>query len=279
MANLQFPCSTIRAISGMSSKRIMALVVRHWYLYKGSWPRMLELIYWPTLQMLMWGFLQSFLAERAEFFAQVGGLLLGAVLLWDILLRAQLGLSISFMEEMWSRNLGHLMVSPLKPIEFLAGLMVLSIARTLAGVVPVSLLAILFFGFNIYQTGLMLGVFFLNLVLTGWAIGLVVSGLVLRNGMGAQGLAWSVVFLLLPICCVYYPLETLPDFLQPVAMALAPTYVFEGMRSILIDQVVRYDLVLTAFGLNLIYISAGIAAFFWFFQDARKRGSLLQTGE
>ena len=155
----------------------------------------------------------------------------------------------------------------------------LSILRTLAGIVPVSLLAIWFFGFNIYEVGLMLGVFFLNLVLTGWAIGLLVSGLILRNGMGAQGLAWSIVFLLLPITCVYYPLETLPSWLQPISLMLAPTYVFEGMRSILIDQTVRYDFALKALGLNALYISAGIAAFFWFYRDARQRGSLLQTGE
>jgi ABC-2 type transport system permease protein len=265
--------------TGISCSRIAALITRHWYLYKGSWPRIIELIYWPTLQMLMWGFLQSFLADRTEMFAQAGGLLLGAVLLWDVLMRSQLGLSVSFMEEMWSRNLGHLMVSPLKPIELLLGLITLSIFRTLAGIVPVSLLAIWFFGFNIYQTGLMLAVFFLNLVLTGWAIGLVVSGLILRNGMGAQGLAWSVVFLLLPITCVYYPLETLPAWLQPISLLLAPTYVFEGMRSILIDQTVRYDYVLRALGLNALYISGGIAAFFWFFREARRNGSLLQTGE
>lgn len=279
MTDSQDHTHKINSPAGFSPRRVYALVLRHWYLYKGSWPRVVELIYWPTLQMFMWGFLQTFLAQRSDFFAQASGLLLGAVLLWDILLRAQLGLSISFMEEMWSRNLGHLMASPLKPVEFLTGLMLMSVLRTLAGVIPVSILAILFFGFNIYQTGIMLGVFFLNLMMTGWAIGLVVSGLVLRYGMGAQGLAWSVVFLLLPICCVYYPLDTLPTWLQPVSLALAPTYVFEGMRSILVDHIVRYDLMWRAFGLNIIYIIGGIAAFFWFFDDARRRGGLLQTGE
>jgi ABC-2 type transport system permease protein len=268
-----------REFAGVSPGRINALVVRHWYLFKGSWPRLLELIYWPTLQMMMWGFLQSFLVERSEFFAQAGGILLGAVLLWDILLRAQLGFSISFMEEMWSRNLGHLMVSPLTPLEFLLGLMTLSVYRTLVGVIPVSLMAIAFFGFNIYGAGLMLGIFFVNLVMTGWAIGLVVCGLVLRNGMGAQGLAWSVVFLLLPIACVYYPLATLPDWLQPLAVILAPTHVFEGMRALLMEQTVRYDLMLKALALNVVYLSGAVAAFFWFFRDARRRGTLLQTGE
>lgn len=268
-----------RYSTGISATRIAALITRHWYLYKSSWPRILELIYWPTLQMIMWGFLQSFLIGRSEQLAQAGGILLGGVLLWDVLMRSQLGLSLSFMEEMWSRNLGHLMVSPLRPIELLLGLIALSILRTLAGVLPVTLLAIWFFGFNIYELGLMLGMFFLNLVLTGWAIGLVVSGLILRNGMGAQGLAWSIVFLLLPITCVYYPLATLPGWLQHISLLLAPTYVFEGMRSILIDHSVRYDYVLAAFGLNALYISGGIAAFFWFYRDARRRGSLLQTGE
>lgn len=267
------------ATPAFSLSRIAAFMLRHWYLYKGSWPRFLELIYWPALQMLMWGFLQMYLIGRAETFAQIGGFLLGSVLLWDILLRSQLGLTISFLEEMWSRNLGHLMASPLTVYEFMAGLMGLSVVRTLAGIIPVSLLAIAFFGFNVYALGLSLGVFFLNLTLTGWAIGLVVAGLILRNGMGAEGLAWSVIFLLLPMCCVYYPLEALPAWLQPVSLSLAPTYVFEGMRAVLIDGKVRLDLMAWAFGLNIIYIAIGFAAFLAFFRDARRRGGLLQIGE
>src|SRR5205085_3297392 len=129
-----------------SRRRIGAMVLRYWYLLRSSWPRMLELIYWPAVQMLMWGFLQTYISGNADFFARAGGTFLGAVMLWDILFRGQLGFSVSFLEEMWARNLGNLMMSPLRPIEFVTALMVMSIMRLAIGMVPVTLLAIGFFG-------------------------------------------------------------------------------------------------------------------------------------
>ena len=96
---------------------------------RSSWPRLFELIYWPTVQMMMWGFLQIYIAQNAGFFARAGGMFIGAVLLWDILFRGQLGFSVSFLEEMWARNLGNLMISPLRPIEFVVALMTMSIIR------------------------------------------------------------------------------------------------------------------------------------------------------
>jgi hypothetical protein len=111
--------------------RIQAMILRYWYLLLSSWPRLLELLYWPALQIITWGFLQTYIAENAGFFARAGGTLIGAVILWDILFRGQLGFSISFLEEMWARNLGNLMMSPLKPIEFLISLMVMSLIQFL----------------------------------------------------------------------------------------------------------------------------------------------------
>src|SRR5690606_12544646 len=100
---------------GGSPGRIAALVRRHWYLLSGSWARILELIYWPAVQMIMWGFLTQFLAGQTSYIAQAFGILLAGVMLWDTLFRVQLGVAISFLEEMWSRNLGNLFVSPLRP--------------------------------------------------------------------------------------------------------------------------------------------------------------------
>src|SRR6202047_3293950 len=220
----------------LSWRRIAAMIERYWYLLRSSWPRLLELIYCPAVQMLMWGFLQLYIAGNAGFFARAGGTFIGAVLLWDILFRGQLGFSISFLEEMWARNLANLMISPLRPIEFVSALMIMSLIRLAIGMVPVSLLAIAFFGFNLYGLGLALAAFFVNLILTSWAIGILVSGLVLRNGLGAESLAWTFMFLLLPLTCVYYPVTTLPSWLQIVAWTLPPTYVFEGMRELLINH-------------------------------------------
>jgi hypothetical protein len=155
--------SSVNIHRGIAPHRIGAMILRYWYLLVSSWPRLLELVYWPALQIVTWGFLQSYIAQNAGFFARAGGTFIGAIILWDILFRGQLGFSISFLEEMWARNLGNLMMSPLKPIEFLISLMIMSLIRLAIGVIPMTLLAIFFFDFNFYSLGLPLIAFFCNL--------------------------------------------------------------------------------------------------------------------
>jgi ABC-2 type transport system permease protein len=263
----------------ISPRRIGAMTLRYWYLLRSSWPRLLELSYWPMLQMLTWGFLQTYVGQNAGFFARAGGTFIGAVLLWDILFRGQQGFSISFLEEMWSRNLANLMISPLRPAEFILAMMVMSLVRLFIGMVPVTLLAIGFFGFNLYGLGFALAAFFLNLILTSWAVGVFVSGVIMRNGLGAENLAWTVIFLLMPLCCIYYPVSVLPHWLQTVAWSLPPTYVFEGMRSLLTDQQFRADLMIEAFVMNAVLFAAAVAGFMWLLNSSRRNGSLMQTGE
>ncbi|KAA5600431.1 ABC transporter permease [Blastochloris sulfoviridis] len=262
-----------------SPRRVGAMVLRYWYLLRSSWPRLLELVYWPAVQLLTWGFIQLYVADNATFFARAGGAFIGAVLLWDILMRGQLGFSVSFLEEMWARNMGNLLMSPLTTAEFVASLMIMSIVRLAIGMVPVSVMAIFFFDFNIYAMGFALAAFFANLILTSWSVGLVVSGLVLRNGLGAEGLAWTIMFLFMPLACVYYPVAVLPDWLQHVAWLLPPTYVFEGMRTLVIDHVFRADLMARALLVNAVLFAAAAWAFSRLVESARDQGSLISAGE
>jgi ABC-2 type transport system permease protein len=262
-----------------SLRRIWALVERYTYLLRSSGVRIIELIYWPFLQMLTWGFLQQYLADTTNPLAMGAGVLIGAVLLWDILFRSKIGFSTTFIEEMWSRNLGNLLTSPLRPFELVAGLSVWSILRLMVGMVPVTLAAYWIFGFNLLGLGLPLAAFFGVLVLTSWALGLIAAGVILRYGLGAEELAWSLAFLLLPLCCVYYPVSVLPDWLQPVALALPPTHVFEGMRSILLHNTFDPTHLWWALGLNAIYLIAGYATFSWFLASAKENGTLLRLGE
>jgi ABC-2 type transport system permease protein len=264
---------------GIALHRVNAMVLRYWYLLLSSWPRLLELVYWPVLQIITWGFLQSYISQNDSFFARAGGTLIGAVILWDILFRGQLGFSISFLEEMWSRNLGNLMMSPLKPIEFLIALMVMSLIRLAIGGIPMTVLAYFFFGFNFYSIGLPLIAFFCNLIFTSWSIGIFVSGLVLRNGLGAESIVWTLMFVMLPLACIYYPVSVLPGFLQYVAWALPPTYVFEGMRALLIDGVFRTDLMVDSLVLNAVLFSASFLIFLALLRSAKRHGSLLGGGE
>jgi ABC-2 type transport system permease protein len=262
-----------------SLRRISAVMLRHWYLIAGSWPRFLDLAYWPMVQMILWGFIQTFLIQQSTFFAQAAGVLLAGVMLWDVLFRGQIGLAISFFEEVYSRNLGHLLATPLTIGEYMAALMSVSLMRTVVGLFPATIFAIWFFGFSLYSLGIALVVFFLSLMAFGWAIGLFVAGLVMRYGLGAESFAWAFIFALAPLSGVYYPISILPGWVQLLSDLIPASYVFEGMRSVLIDHIVRLDLMAMGAVLNILWLAAGVAGFLIFHRQARERGMLLQVGE
>jgi len=265
-------------------RRIWGLMYRHLALYRRSWPRLLELAYWPILQMCIWGFTASFLASRAGSrlgggFAIATGTLLGGVLLWEVALRSQMGVAVSFLEELWSRNLGHVFVSPLRPWELVAALIGMSVVRMVMGVAPAIALAWVLYAYNLFTLGPILVVFFANLMVMGWWVALGVVSLILRHGAGAESLAWSVLFGLTPFSAVFYPVSVLPAALRPVALALPSAHVFEGMRAILYQGVVRWDHLAWAFALNAVWSLAAIGVFARQFHAARVRGALLNVGE
>tara|TARA_E500000178_G_scaffold301274_1_gene310092 strand:+ start:1738 stop:2538 length:801 start_codon:yes stop_codon:yes gene_type:complete len=264
--------------SASSFGRIAALVLRYLYLLRSSWPRIIEIAYWPTMQMIIWGFVsRHFSSSSPELTA--GGILISVVLVWDCLFRSHISYTLSFLEELWSRNLGNLFVSPLRPRELIAALATISMMRTLIGMLPAALLAIPFFGVSVFDMGLPLLGFFLNLVLTGWAISQFVTGILIRYGLGAESLTWVLPFLIAPFSCIYYPLSTLPEWMQSIAVFIPTTYVFEGMRALLVDGNFEAGLMVKGFTLNILYLIFGLIAFFISFQAARRHGLLLQSGE
>lgn len=262
-----------------SPRRISALALRYAYLLMGSWPRILELAYWPTVQIILWGFISKHFSGQTTWVENAAGALLAAVLLWDILFRGQLGYTISFMEELWARNLGQLFVSPLRPYELVISLTAISLIRTLVGVTPAAFIAIPLYGFSIFGLGLPLVGFFANLMVTGWALGLFVTALLLRVGLGAESVAWMALFLIAPISAIYYPVDVLPAWLQYVAWSIPPAYVFEGMRAIMFDGLFRLDLLVGAIALNAVYLTLGGLTFTLSFRLARRQGILHQLGE
>src|SRR5690349_22188125 len=150
---------------GASLRRVGALLARYIYLLRSSGIRLIELIYWPFLQMLTWGFLQKYLAGTTSPLAHGAGVLIGSVLLWDILFRSKIGFSTTFIEEMWSRNLGNLLTIPLRPYELVAALSLWRVIRLVVSMVPVAIAAYFLFGFNLLDLGLPLAAFFAVLVL------------------------------------------------------------------------------------------------------------------
>jgi ABC-2 type transport system permease protein len=265
-------------VSG-SVQRIYALVMRHIHIWRSSVMRLVDSIYWPAVQMVMWGFLTQYLMPQASFVAQAAGVLLSGLLLWEVVVRGNLSLSIAFLEEMWSRNLGHLFVSPIRSWEMAAGIIIVALLRTLLGLIPVSLLCWAFFGYSIYSLGLPLLAFFVILQMFSWSIGLAMSGMIMRVGQSAESFAWAAVFILMPVSGVYYPISVLPHWLQVIAYGLPTAYVFEGMRHIMAERVVHWDLLAIAFGLSAVYLVIGFQVFQWFFRLSRRAGTLLGQGE
>jgi ABC-2 type transport system permease protein len=190
-----------------------------------------------------------------------------------------MGVAVSFLEEIWSRNLGHVFVSPLRPWELVSALLGMSVVRLVLGLSPAVLLAFVLYAFNIFAMGPVLLLFFVNLLVMGWWVSLGVVSLLLRHGAGAEALAWTVMFGLTPFSAVFYPVAVLPAAIRPIALALPSAHVFEGMRQVLADGTIAWGHLGWAFGLNLLWMSASALVFAHQFQAARVRGALLSIGE
>lgn len=262
-----------------SVRRIWAMVLRNWFLIRRSWPRLLELCYWPTVQLLVWGFMSQFLRGQSGWMASTVSVLIAAVLLWEVLVRTQIGMSITFLEELWSRNLGNLFVSPLRAWEWVVSLVLMGLIRVLIGLAPPVVIATFLFDYNLLSMGLPLALFFANLMMLGVSVGLLTSGIILRHGLGAEMLAWMAVFMLAPLSAVYYPVSALPGWVQPVALALPTSHIFEGMRAVITGTGMDWGHLTAALLLNLLYLALGGLYFLLAFRNARQRGALLQTGE
>ena len=263
----------------MKFHRIYALSLRHLYLIRSSLPRILDLIYWPTIQIVLWGFISKFFEIHSDFYNHTLGIILSAAILYDFLFRSSISFNMLFLEEIWSRNFTNLFVAPLKISEIITGLTATALLRTLIGIVPSIFLATPFFGVSIFSLGPSLILLFLSLYLFGITLGLLVTSGLLRYGPAFENIAWSSLFLLAPLGCVYYPLSILPDWLQVVAKSLPLVYIFEEVRSILLNNVVNYSNIVSALTLNLIYFTSAVVIFYLAFSEARKKGTLINVGE
>ncbi len=259
--------------------RIGALLSRHLYLYQRSFARMLEIFYWPFLDLVVWGFITMYLDKVGLQLHGAVTFFLGALILWDVLFRAQQGIAVSFLEEMWARNLMNLFASPLTVGEYLAATMTMSVMKVSAVASLMMGFAWAFYSYDIFKMGLSLFPFILNLVVSGWIIGVLTTSIIMRFGQQAEVLAWGMVFLFQPISCVFYPLEVLPSILQGIAWSIPPSHIFEGMRAVLNSGAMPVTHIIWATGLNLLYMVAIVGWFYHTFNVCKDRGMLVRVGE
>ena len=222
---------------------------RYLYLLLSSWPRALELVYWPTVQMVLWGFTSQFLMTNSSYVARAGGVLLArrAAVGRDVPRPAR-RLRLVPRGDVVAQSRRISSSARLRPYEWVLSLIAMSLVRVGIGVVPAALLAIPLYHYSIFTLGLPLIAFFTLLIVMGWAIGLVIGALLLRHGLGAESLAWLAVFVLAPASAIYYPVSVLPQWLQWLAWTLPAAHVFEGMRTVMFEDRFPLDHFLAAAG-------------------------------
>ena len=263
----------------MNLSKIFALSLRHVYLIKSSFPRILDLIYWPTIQIFLWGFISKFFTLNSEYYSNTVGVILTAAILYDFLFRASISFNMMFLEEIWSRNFTNLFIAPLKIREIIAALTLTAIIRTLIGLIPAVLIAIPLFGVSVLELGLPLIFLLLALYLFGITLGLLVTSGLLRYGPSFENIAWASLFFLAPLGCIYYPIEILPEFLQVIAKGLPLVHIFEEMRSILLNNSVNYLDIIKSIFISVVYFIFGVIIFYISYFGAKKRGTLINMGE
>lgn len=216
----------------MRIRRSLAVVLRQYYLMRGSVSRLVPLFAWVTIDVVLWGFITRYLSSvTGPGFAAVR-LLLGAVLMWDFFTRVMQGVTTTFFEDVWARNFLNLFAAPLAISEYIAGLVIAAVIMSCIGLVVMLVLAAAAFGLSFAAYGAAVVPFLLVLFVFGIALGILACSVVLRLGPSAEWFVWPIPMLLSPIVGVFYPLGTLPVWLRVIARALPPSYVFENMRRV-----------------------------------------------
>ena len=263
----------------MNWNKIFALSLRHIYLIKGSFPRILDLIYWPTIQIFLWGFISKFFTMDSAYYNNTVGIILTAAILYDFLFRTSISYNMMFLEEIWSRNFTNLFIAPIKINEIICALTLTALIRTSIGLIPAALLAIPLFGVSVFNLGPPLFLLLLSLYIFGITLGLLVCSGLIRFGPSFENIAWASLFFLAPLGCIYYPIEILPEWLQIISKLLPLVYIFEEMRSILIYDIINYKQIIKSIAISGVYFILGVVIFYWSYYGARIRGTLINMGE
>lgn len=255
----------------MNGRRVLAVARRHYYVTLNSPHRSFEVLFWPMLDLMLWGLLSRFLHESANVPAPLG-FLVGGVLLWDLLFRSKLGIATAFLEESWARHVVPILASPVTPAEYLAGAALVGLAKLAVGWTVMAVVGWGLFQFSVLSLGPSLVVLAGAVMLFGLALSLVVVALVMRFGQGTEIMAWALAAMLMPLAAVFYPVSVLPGWAQAVAYALPPAHAFEAMRAVLDGSPLPMGHMAAAYALSLGWLVGGWAVARASFRTLRRRG-------
>lgn len=260
----------------MMFPRISAIIVEHFLRLFHSVAEIIDTFYWSVMDVVIWGFMTNYLNNFGGTGTNVIAFLLSALILWNISWRSQQDISVSLLWDAWNNNLTNLFATPLSVWEFLTGVLLLGAVKIFLTLTIVLLVAFFAFNFNLFNLGLYLLPFFGNLLMFGWVVGIFITALIIRFGREIQDFAWGVMILINPVAAVFYPVSVLPHWLQIVAKMLPPSYIFEGMRSVLNGNYEIGNNIIMAFLLNCFYLILSLLFFSYMFEQAREKGRLVK---
>lgn len=255
----------------MNSQRINAVLIRHFYNLKCSWEKLSDSFYWPAMDLIIWGLTSQYFQQAGQI-SDVVLILLSALVFWQVIWRSQYEITVSLLEELWSRNLVNLFASPLKLNEWVAAVLLLGLIKMVMTISFTFILTWILYSINLLNFGFLLLPFFGLLLFSGWWVGLLVAGIILRYGIRVQTLAWAGVYLLAPFSALYYPVASLPFWAQKIAMFIPTSYIFEGMREVLTKGYVSWYHFLWSLLLNLFYLFWAVIFFKASFAKACDQG-------
>jgi len=260
----------------MKIHRINAVIVRHLYEARRNFDRITDLVYWPVLDIILWGFFAIYLTHGKGLQPNIVSLMLGAVILWSTFYSFQRDMAVGFIDELWSRNLINLFSTPLTVSEYMVGLIAVNLLKVMVGLLAASAVAWAAYSFDILPWLPQFIPYLANLLLFALALGIAITGLIFRYTTKIQSLAWSFAGLLMPVSCVFYPISSLPKWLQDIAWMMPTAHSFEGMRCVLAGKGFSPLHFWWGAGLNAMYFVLAMAFFGWIYEQARSRGLLVK---
>lgn len=258
----------------MNFTRIWAMVHRHFYIWRRSIDQMISTFFWSTIDVFIWGFTAVYLNKiniNPDFKSLIT-ILLSALIFWLIINRAQYEIGIAIMEEIWNQNLVNIFSTPLKLSEWVASTILIGFIKIFISIGLAILMAVFLYAANIFSLGFYLIPFAINLIIMGWFIGFITTGLIFRFGASIQAIVWAGIYILMPFSAVYYPVSALPPLAQKIAFILPSSYVFEGMREIIFRNSLDMKKLLIASSLNFIYLILSLAFLYWMFTISKNKG-------
>ena len=255
----------------MSFHRIWAVFLRYFF-YFAKFDSIAEVFYWPTIDIFLWGMTSIWIQESQNTLPDVAQIILTGLVFWQIIWRGNYEITVNILQEFWNRNLVNLFSTPLRLSEWMCATMLVGIAKIIITLVFSSLLVWLLFTLNIYQIGWTIIPFTALLTLSGWMMGYLSGGVMLYFGQRFAMLAWMTPFIFAPFSAVFYPLSALPAWAQMIGRCLPTTYIFEGMRHVLLKNSFSHPMFWMGLILNLVFLGASMLYFKIFFEKSRNKG-------